>query len=135
MAQRDVVNVGNTDSLQRVKDFRQACCEFFGCMPEEYEQAVFWHCLHDHALVPAKIIWRLSRSFFAWDLQLVRTVANATAISELEQEINNYRYQYRVSGILRRQFRIRLSGQKLLHLATQVWELKKSARGGEVKRA
>lgn len=113
--------VESTSSRAKVRDFREACCEYFNCKPEEYEQAVFWHCLYDHAEKSAKILWQFSQSFFQWDIYLVQTVANATALSEMEHELNSYRHQYRVSGILRRKLRIRLSGQKLLDLASKVW--------------
>ncbi len=119
------------DTKIQAMDFRVLCCRHFGCASQEYELKVFWYCMHDHALVPARILHKFDREFFWWDFLLIRSLAVVTTIEEMEAELNNYRYQYRVFGFFRRNLRIRVSGQKILDLSHKLFSSEKQAQPRE----
>jgi hypothetical protein len=109
------------NTITQTKSFQTACCEQFGCNPDEYERVVFWHCLHGHAVVPARVIHWVCPSFFEGDLELLRTVARSADLNELGVELNNYRYQQRATGLVRGVLRVRISGQRILNLGARVF--------------
>jgi hypothetical protein len=102
------------------KTFSDAACRKFRCSPEAYSEAVFWHCLHPHAVPFAKIIRRLSSGFFARDFELIRYLANTTDVKEFRKEVEDFRYYNPVSGLMRGMMRIRVSGLRLLKLAAEL---------------
>jgi hypothetical protein len=101
--------------------FRAACCDRFRCPEDRFERAVFFHCLHGHAVVPARIIYFLHPTAFSWDFELIRYVATATSLVEFEQEANRYVQNSPPSGFLHGALRIRVSGQKLMNLGRDVF--------------
>jgi hypothetical protein len=100
--------------------FREAVCAKLGCAPEAYAQTVFWHCLYSHARLPAKVLARLRPNFFEDDLDLIRVVDDAETRAAFRREMDLHRYHHPLQGFLREVLRIRVSGKKLTHLATQV---------------
>jgi hypothetical protein len=103
--------------------FQDLFCEKFQCAPELYEQAVLWRCIYPSRLPVARFIWRFNRDYFAADFNLIEAVAHATDADSVESELNHARYRFRPRGLLRGKFRVRVSSQRLLHLAKQVFKL------------
>jgi hypothetical protein len=105
----------------RRSSFQEACIDAFGCAPERWERIVFWRCLYEHAEFPARLILRFHPSFFDRDLQLIRAIAGASSVSELENETNDHYYRHPPMGFLRASLRIRVSGRKILTLGIKVF--------------
>jgi hypothetical protein len=101
--------------------FRAACCERFGCPEDRFERSVFFRCLRRHAAVPAAVIYFVVPSVFAWDMELIRSVATAKSLAEFEQELNRFVQFSRPVGLLHGIFRVRVSGQKLMHLGREIF--------------
>jgi hypothetical protein len=111
----------STEDKMPSADFRALCCDHFGCPPEAYEQTVFWQCLHDDAKLMARVLHKFDPDFFRWDYLLIRSLSTVTTPAEMEVELNNYRYQYRAMGFLRRNLRLRVSGQKIINLSKKLF--------------
>lgn len=74
----------------------------------------------ENALPPctgfAKLVWHLWPRYFAKDLELIRRLSVVNSSSEAHFEIENFRYQHREFGFLRRTLRLRVSGKRLILL-------------------
>ena len=111
------------------KTFREACCERFGIAPdapdapdapEALEDAVLWHCLYPHARPVARLLRRARRRYFEPDFDLIRAVAECTALSGMAAEVNVHGYHHANAGFWRRLLRVRVSGQRLLDLGEEL---------------
>jgi len=103
-------------------NFRLACCKSLGCPAERFEQMVFDYCLHEHARGLGRLVFRLNPSFFEWDIQLIRAVADASDMKELEMEVSDYFYRRPVTGFVHRKLRVRVSAKRILSLANTVFK-------------
>jgi hypothetical protein len=102
-------------------NFRTACCERFGCPDDRFERLVFFRCVHTHAALPAALVYFVAPSAFAWDIDLIRSVATAKSLLEFELELNRYVQFLRPVGLLHGILRIRISGQKLMNLGREIF--------------
>lgn len=99
------------------KSFKAAYCDHFRCPPERYEDEVFWRCLFRHALPLAFLIRRLNPGFFTEDMDLIREVGATTTHLLFKNEINYFfGRNLRDKSWLRKTFRIRVSGNRLIRL-------------------
>ena len=103
------------------KTFHEAVCERFGVAPEAYEQEVFWRCFFPSALGPGKMLWLVNPAYFHDDLQLIRDVADCMSVNEVRGELNDHRYHRPIRGFLRRVLHVRVSGQRLVDVASLVF--------------
>jgi hypothetical protein len=100
-------------------NLREAVCESLGCPTEQFEDTVFQLCLYPHARRLARLISAFSPGFFALDRAVIKEAGNAVSVREVQVEIESFAQANRQSGLLRGLLRIRLSGRRLLHLATK----------------
>ena len=78
---------------------------------------VFWRCLFRHALPLAFLIRRLNPGFFTEDMDLIREVGATTTQQLFKNEINYFfGRNLRDKSWLRKTFRIRVSGNRLIRL-------------------
>jgi hypothetical protein len=99
-------------------DFCAAFCEKFQCSVEDFDKQVFWKSLYRHALPFAAFLCWANREFFQPDLDLIRSLASTTTLSEVKAEASFIRHDQRMQdGFLRRTLRIRISGRRLMNLA------------------
>ena len=99
------------------KSFKAAFCEHFHCPPERYEDALFWRCLFRHALPVAFLIRRFDPGYFTEDMDLIREVGATTSQQLFKNEINYFfGRNLRDKSWLRNTFKIRVSGNRLIHL-------------------
>jgi hypothetical protein len=104
------------------KNFRDAFCERYGYSSESYEKRVFWRCLHRRSLPIALVVYAVHRAYFALDFRLIRQLGSAQNLREFQGEIEGFRYDYRMEGrLLRKVFRLRLSGRRLMNLLGRVF--------------
>lgn len=103
-----------------MKTFREAVCERFDISPDAYEQELLWRCFFPSALALGKLLWLVNPDYFNEDLELIRNVADCVRVAEVRLELNNHRYHRPLRGLAQRILRLRISGQRLVELATLV---------------
>ena len=99
------------------------------CPPAAFSERVFWQCLYPRARLPARLIWSLNRHYFRPDVEFVEKGRNLANPAEVRLELKRFRYYHRPTGLLRRFLKMRLSGQRLLNLADQLFAERKPGEG------
>ena len=108
-------------SVMTVKTtFRAACREKLGIADSAFEEAVLWRCLPPYHVPVGKLQWRVARGYFKPDLELIRSVANCTSVAGVRTEISYFRTAKKPTGFRRWLLRARVSGQRLVDLATEL---------------
>lgn len=102
------------------KTFCERFCEQFGGGEAEFEMGVFWRCVKPQVLRRV-IVTGVNLSVLVEDLELIQAVKNLNSLDEIAMEINLFRYQHPVNGLLRQVFGIRVSGQRLMNLAAELF--------------
>jgi hypothetical protein len=103
------------------QSFRDLFCAKFKCAPEEFETGVLWHCIHPRTLALAKLIWRVNPEHFLQDLELIHHVQEVTSLEDLKTEYNAFSYHHPNLGLLRKNLKVRISGQRLTNLAGKLF--------------
>ena len=105
------------------KSFREAYVDRFQCGAEGFERALLPRALHRRALPLAWALQRLSPAFFELEFRTLRYLGNARSSEEFRSELDSYRSEYRRrGGFLRTAFAVRLSGNRLIGILTEVRE-------------
>lgn len=105
-------------------DFRSAFCARYKCKDEEFEKVALLKVLHRRALPLAWIILIVAPSYFTPDFQILRHFGSLTRKSNLYSDALDVRNDYarlQASGFLRRSLKMRISGQRLLKVASEIW--------------
>jgi hypothetical protein len=102
------------------KTFREACCEKLGIPEGAFEEAVLWQCIPPRHLLIGRVRWRFDRAYFKHDLELIRAVADCASLEDLHAELSYHRSRNPSNGFQRGFLRARLSGQRLVDLASIV---------------
>jgi hypothetical protein len=89
------------------------------CPPQEFEREVLFHCAYSPLLV--RLAWRFDPDFFLHDLQLIRAAGMSQSFSDCRHEVEAFRRANPPRGFFRKTLRVRLSGQKLLKLASRLF--------------
>jgi hypothetical protein len=98
-------------------EFRQLFCRKFELEPERFEEKLFWMCLFPHAVPFVHLLFRLDRSIFREDLDLVRELATTRCRGEVITELNRFfGRNRRVGGFWRNVCLFRISGKRVLEL-------------------
>src|SRR5213593_1490752 len=104
------------------QNFRETFLKKHECPPESYEIRVFWRCLYRHALPLAGLIYLFNRDFFAADFLTIRQLGLARSSAEFRDEVEAFRYANRLrGGLLHGRLRTRVSGQRLVESAAEVF--------------
>lgn len=111
---------------QETQTLRDLFLSSTSCPPEEFEREVLFHCAHTPALV--RLAWQLDPDFFLNDLQLIRAAGLSRTFSDCRHEVEAFRRANPPRGFVRKTLRVRLSGQKLLKMASRLF-LSKSLPG------
>jgi hypothetical protein len=103
------------------KTFREAYCHRFGCEPAHFEQSVLRRALHRRSLPIAWLMRVLKPGYFELEVRTLRYLGDAQSSREFRAELDSYRSEYRKQGgFLRNAFAFRLSGRRLIELASEV---------------
>ena len=94
----------------------------FNCASGELEREVLWHCLYPKSLDIARWVWRIHEDYFLPDLQLIRAVKNLTDVEDLASEFSDFQHRNLSRGFLRGRMRVRISGQRLVDLANELFQ-------------
>ncbi|MEK7674396.1 MAG: hypothetical protein AAB676_01005 [Verrucomicrobiota bacterium] len=107
----------NPSTETQTKTFRQVFCEKYRCAPEGYDRKVFWRCLYRPTFPFACLLYLVYPDFFSEDFKVIRLVGNSTKFKEFKTEIDIFYHNIRHSGgWLKHDFRIRISGSRLIAL-------------------
>jgi hypothetical protein len=96
-------------------------CIEYQCAPEDFEERVFWHCLHARGVFWARLLWRLNRGLFDPDFDLIRQVKTQKDLAGVKSELVYFRDRHPPAGLFRGRLRVRLSGERLLDLAGELF--------------
>lgn len=111
------------------KPFKDAFCERFHCPSEGYESALFWRCVPRRALPLAFLLLRRTPQRFTEDFDLIREVASMTSPELFKNEINYFHGRnLRSKSWIRRAFKVRVSGARLMRIKRKVFSEARPAR-------
>ncbi|WCJ59048.1 hypothetical protein NXS98_15210 [Fontisphaera persica] len=113
----------STPPLKRETSEPQTLRELFTAQhhgnAQEYEREVLFQCAYSPVLV--RLAWRLDPDFFLSDLQLIRAVGCCRTFGDCRHEVEAFRRANPPRGFFRKTLRVRLSGQKLLKMASRLF--------------
>jgi len=113
---------GNAVMKQPVDDeFCSLFCERFHCPPQKLEKRVFFECVHPHALKLAWFIGLVYPGAFKSDFALIEQIKHATSLEEVRRLVRFHGAQDPPGGLIRLVFKTRISRQRLLHVATELF--------------
>lgn len=101
--------------------FKDRFCRVYQCLPEQFSNRVFWLCLYPQAKLFATTASSANPGAFAWDFDLIESVANAGSLNDIQAEIDLHHYHRPLTGPLKGLLRIRISGRRLRRLAREVF--------------
>jgi hypothetical protein len=102
-------------------NFKTAFCERFEHPHEHFENRVFWNAIHPEMKPVALLIRWLRPSFFASDMDCIRSIATAESKQEVRAIVASLQYDPAFNrGFIRGVLRIRISGRRLTRLAARV---------------
>lgn len=105
--------------------FKERFCAYFRCPEEQFESAALWELLPKRSRLIARLIFLLKRSFFDFDLRLIRQIGFIASRTNLRAEAHELRNDYLRHGdfrLFRRILKLRISGEQLLSVAAQIWQ-------------
>lgn len=103
-----------------MKTLAERFCESEGCDREESARRLFRRGLHLHARPLAPLLALLWPEHFDLDRELVKRVARARSMREVDDELRDYSSDVRNREWWRRHGRLRLSSQRLRREARRV---------------
>lgn len=104
-------------TILRPSTFADAFAAQFQCSSADFKPAAFRRCLYRRAWLLA---WLLPRRFFEADWVLLDAAASATSVEQVVQTIRNFCRLQAGGETIRHRLKLRLSGRKLIALATQL---------------
>jgi hypothetical protein len=113
--------------LNAEKTFKLRFCEFYHCPEDQFERAILLKVLHRRSLLLAWCLLRIHPAFFSTDYRILRQVGAVASRNNLlaeARDIRNDYHRFNDFGIMRRFLNLRISGQRLLAVANQVWSAK-----------
>lgn len=86
-----------------------------------YEQNVLWLGMHRRGRFLARVIHALNPGYFKPEKEVVGKLADAIGLMDFREVLKEYKEDGARRGIMRRWFKTRLSGARLLKLGTQFY--------------
>lgn len=112
----------NPNQLSSGRNFRQAYCEKFGCLPADYANKVFWRCLYPHARLLAPLLLWLNKGYFELSFQTIHELGETANYNDFKAELDGFTLANRnARSLLRKRLRVRVSGRRLMALQAAVW--------------
>jgi len=102
-----------------MKSIEGIFCEANCCEAEQFPEKVFWRCLHRRAFLLAPLLGGFRSAYFATDRAMILAVGRAFRMDQVREEVNYYCTSPENHGWLRRAAKIRVSGRRLLQLASR----------------
>jgi len=114
------------------KTFRQAFCERYRCSEAQYVRKAFRKCLYRRVVLFAPLLETVWHDFFQVDLDAIERVGTTQNWKELHTELRAFLTNSDLrSRLLRSQFRLRVSGNRICHLAEVLFGPATPSSGGK----
>ena len=101
------------------KTFCEPCCEKLGVPSEDFEETVLRQCRYPHGWFLNTLQRCVCPACYRTDLELIRSVADCTSLSELRVELSNHYHRHPIVGFRQRVLRLRLSRKRLQEFAAR----------------
>ncbi len=112
---------------QQPQQLRELFCRRYNCSPSDYPELAFRKCLYWHAKPLRPILRVLNPDFFFEDMKFIEALGLAVDAREARADAANFRDVNRhARGFLRNAWRLRVSGRKALHLAWDLFGVKRA---------
>jgi len=108
-------------------------CEHFKCPPENFQDKLFWMCIKPNVSWIAKICWVFNRRMFASDLEMLRQLGRTYNTRQLRYELESFRHYHKPRGFLRRDLKVRVSGRRLLKIASRLFSIEAARKARNLK--
>ena len=96
-------------------------CEKFRCPERKFEKRLFLECLHPKGAGIARMIRLVNPGYFRSDFELIEQLKHATSFDQVKRLVNFHGTQNTSGGLLRLMIKARLSKQRLLSLAQNLF--------------
>lgn len=102
-------------------NFQSLYCEWFHVAPEQFVDDVFWNCIHEGRKPAAKFLRMLCDGIFSADFELIYAVGRSRNMETVKSNLAEFRHYHKPRGLVRKNLRVRISGQKITDLANQLF--------------
>jgi len=109
-----------TDTFVGTKTFRESYCEKFQCAPEEFARRVFWDCLPEESRPLATVLRPWLPLLKPLEHEFIEQLGDLSEAEAVASEVNEFRVRQRPGGWPGKSFQVRVSGRKLVSLASKV---------------
>jgi hypothetical protein len=100
--------------------FAEQFCQHYHVLPENYERAMLWRCLHRRTWMLVPFLRTMTLDYFAPDLDLIRAVGRVTHASRLREELSDFHaHPYNLS-FARRRLKLRISTTRTTRLVRRL---------------
>lgn len=104
--------------------FRERFCERYGCAAGDFEEAVFWKCVHWHAWIFARILFPRDRNIFKEDLEFIHELGPVRDPLIFKSEVNRFHGRnVREKSWIRGPFHIRVSAKRVINLKNKLFRI------------
>ena len=104
--------------------FRERFCEQYRCSTTDFAEAVFWRCVHWHAWLPARFLYRRDPSLFKEDIDFIHELGGIRDPLIFKAELNRFHGRnVREKGWIRGSFHIRVSARRVITLKNKIFRL------------
>ncbi len=102
--------------------FRERFCETYKCAPADFEQAVFWRCLHRHGYFIARWWYRRDPTIFKEDIDFIHEIGGVRDPLVFKTELNRFHGRnVREKGWIRGAFAVRVSAKRVIRLKNRIF--------------
>ncbi len=96
-------------------------CEKFNCHYRKFEKRLFFECLHPQGAGVARVICLFNPGYFRSDFSLIEQLKHTTSFEQVKKLVDFHGVQNTPGGVLRLMFNARLSKQRVLTLAQNLF--------------
>lgn len=101
--------------------FKEAVCNLYGIKPERYEAFMLRRALFFRVRFLRPLIAFFYPDFLFNERRLIRKIANAHNMREVQEEVDFYQHKYVVGFMLKEVLRFRISGMRIMSIANKVY--------------
>jgi len=105
----------------QLMNFKERFCAYANCPPEKYVERVAVRCMHPEHPWLARLYFLWDKESFASDLEMIQRLATTTSFGEFKSEMQTWRSGHPSKDLIRKEWKLRVSGKMLLKLASRVF--------------
>lgn len=105
-----------------LSSFQNSFCMKYVIPPERFVREVFNRCVHEKSAGFSKFLLLVYPAFFRRDLVLIKQVGRAESLDEVKGALQRFHRETQdEGGLLRKKLKMRLSGERMLRLAAELF--------------